>query len=297
MFFIGALLSIAHQPIFNYGSHHSFAAEPSIALYTRGSTDVSVSYRENDSMYASVLQPTMLGLQLDAPLDTVYVQPPECFALAPRLAVVLVNGTRPCTHSHMADNAPGTRMYEPFGESELTTVATPMTEKCATVPQICVYKIRAHADNPLVFVAGTKEEIGDLWITGLPIHVEGVSHWIGNYAYGYAFLAYFLTALVLLFFSTDEFIISKTLGILAIVFYLTSATSRICQIAVAGFGIGQLFSVAHWLFALGIACTIKTRSPTAAATLFVLSLATPLRLYLVEPCLLVSFWIALELGL
>ena len=287
-----AALAVAHTPYYAHHGHHHIAAEPSAALYTRGSTDITVTYEDGDFMYAAILEPAMLGPQLHAPLGTVTLAPPTCATLGNGAAAT----TRPCTAAH-AKNLTGERSYEPFGESDLVTTVTAITDACSVGRQICLYKVRAHADNPYVFVVGTKEEVGGLWLTGLPIHVDGISRWLGNYAYGYAFLVYTVAALFILYYMPERYLLSSIAAAFAIVFYLTSATSRLCQIAVAGFGWGQVFSLLHWLFAIGILYTVIRRSTRHAAALTFISIAVPLRLYFVETTLLIFLWLALELDL
>jgi hypothetical protein len=287
-----AVLAVTHTPYFSYHGHHHFPAEPSIALYTRGSTVISVTYEDGDFMFATVLEPAMLGLQLDAPLNTVTLAPPTCATLGSGPAAT----SRPCTSSH-AKNKTGERSYEPFGESDLVTTVTAIADRCSVGRQICHYNVMAHADNPYVFVVGTEEEVLGLWFTGLPIYVDFISRWLGNYAYGYAFLAYFTAAIFALFHTPEKYLISSCLAAVVICLYLSSATSRVCQIAVAGFGWGQTFSFVHWLFAAGIFYAVVRRSTKVLAALTFLSIAVPLRLYFVEPSILALLWIALELDI
>ena len=265
--------ALAHTPHISFHRQHALPAEPSAALYTRGPGTVLVGYCDNDFMYAAVLEPVSVGIQLDAPLGTVAV------------AHACTGTSVPATNSHAKNHTPGHVMYEGFGESELKTVATPVTDRRSVGRQTCLYTISAADDAPYVFVVGTKEEVGGLWVTGLPVHVYNISRWLGNPAYWYALLTFAVVAGVVLWqWGAQE----QVAPALAAVFFLAAATSRLSQLAVVRFGWGQVFTLVYLLFAVATVIAARRRSVRGFAVLFVLASALPLRLYWVEPALLLA---------
>jgi hypothetical protein len=263
--------ALGHTPHVSFDRYHALPAEPSAALYSRGPASILVGYADGDFMYASVLEPVRVGIQLDAELGTVTATH-EC-----------TGASVAATDSHAKNHTPGDTMYEGFGESELKAVATVVTDRRSSGAQTCLYTISADADAPYVFVVGTKEEIGGLWATGLPVHVYAISRWLGNGAYWYAFAAFAAAAGAVLWrFGALEL----APAVLAAVFSFAAAASRLSQVAVAGFGWGQAITLLHILFGTATLVAARKRSGLGLAALAVLSAAMPLRLYWVEPTLL-----------
>ena len=87
---------------------------------------------------------------------------------------------------HAKNNAPGKKSYEPFGESRFVTVRTLVHGHTSDVAQECTLTIRpSEKSSPYVVVAGTKEEVIEAMVAGLPIWVAFVSAWNSNHVYVY----------------------------------------------------------------------------------------------------------------
>ena len=166
-------LTLAHQPHFPhhnfpFGSHErSLAAEPSVAYYDYGRHTYTIKYKQNDFMYVTVLAPAALGFYSSVDSNVTY-------------DVTVENCTygREAENEHAKNQTPGTLSYEPFGESELVTIKTPVSGHVSNTTQTCIIRINASDPTaPYVFVAGTEEKVLEAMVAGLPLWVALVSAW------------------------------------------------------------------------------------------------------------------------
>ena len=229
---VGLLLAVSHLPRFPGDLSHS--AEPSIASYNTRAATYRVAYEPGDFMYFVVYRPETLGFQYS--VDS-----------APRYSATLAPGCAygpPATHEHATYKAAGDTSYEPFGESSLTVVATVLANHTSATRQVCAVTISlSHDQLPYVVVTGTKEEVLEVFAVGLPFYVTHISLWVGNFVYPIILLSAVAVALV------ADVASLRTIAALSLA---TTATNRLAQAAVAGWGLGQLFMLIPAATAFGV---------------------------------------------
>ena len=224
--------SVAHLPRFPGDLSH--AAEPSLASYNTKAATYTVTYEPGDFMHLVVYRPTTIGFQYE-------------LSSTPRYKAEL---TGPCIYGDPATNAhavykhPGETSYEPFGESDLTVVATVLSNHTSAIHQVCAVTVSlSHSQLPYVVVTGTEEEVAPVFVVGLPYYVIHISLWVGNFVY----------PLILLFAVAGALTADLTsLRVIAALALASTAINRLAQIAVAGLGLGQLFALGPALTAFGV---------------------------------------------
>lgn len=180
-------LACAHTPHFLKKSNVKVDPEPSQALYMRDSATFTVDYRVNDPMLIVILLPYKPGFRSSATTvkNVSVVASPECTAGVPTAAT-----------SHNKYSPPGEVSDEPWAGGSYKTAVTVVAEKKANVSQSCVVEVTA--SSQYVFVVGTKEDIAEAMLVGLPYYVTMVSSWNDNYVYGDALLATVFVACVVI---------------------------------------------------------------------------------------------------
>ena len=168
-------LAAAHTPSFEYdgGVLHS---EPSIAIYVKHTKTFRISFKKDATIYAVVMQP--------ANHDTPIVINNENCDLGPEV-----------DSDHAKVYESGDTFYEPWAETVYTVVKTVWPGNKSLATQTCNFTVTA--DGPYVVATGTKEEILDMWLVGVPYYAIQVSLWAGTYTYGYQLLAWLFFAAIL----------------------------------------------------------------------------------------------------
>lgn len=261
---VALVLANAHQPHF---PHHNFPfgstdralkAEPSVAYYDAGAHNYTIKYEKGDFMYLAVLAPAARGFYSALPRNIAYnITMADC-VLGPQ-----------ASNSHAKFRKPGYESYEPFGESAFTTMATVLHGHTSNVSQTCVLSVTASRhDAPYVVVAGTKEEVAEAMVAGLPVWVSFVSAWNANHVYIYT-LGVLLIAAGAVGARWPEIAV---LGC-AVAILLVTSISRTFQVAWAGVGVGLIFAVVPVIIAVAIVAARNRR--TILVVIALLASVTP----------------------
>ena len=176
------LVAVTHTPTFPKScAQQSLKAEPSQAVYADcAPLTYSVTYKKDDKILVKVYIPK------GTPLNDLEVT---------SIGLCELGDSLDPSDPHTKDEAPGTLIYEPFGESSLVVLST-VVRHVSAKDQVCSWKVSkknpnsAHVNH--VFVVGTKEPMFKLWAIGFPYFLMRITAWHPDttYVYGYALLSF-----------------------------------------------------------------------------------------------------------
>lgn len=176
------LVAVTHTPTFPKScAQQNLKAEPSQAVYADcAPLTYAVTYKTDDKALVKVYVPK------GTPLDDLKVE---------LLGSCDLGDFLDSSDAHTKDEAPGTLIYEPFGESSLVVLKT-VERRVSAKDQVCTWRVSKKNENTArvqhVFVVGTKEPMFKLWAIGFPYFLMRITAWHPDttYVYGYALVSF-----------------------------------------------------------------------------------------------------------